>query len=117
MSHPVRESERVNVVIPVLIEGGAQAETRNLSAQGLFFVTDRDMEPGKPLRFTIEFGSNAGTFHLDCAAEIVRVENVGGKIGVGARIIESRLERRTGPAEAQPLHPDEGDGREQALQA
>jgi len=98
MSHPVREFERVNAVIPVHIEGGGEGETRNLSAQGLFFVTDSKIEPGNQLRFTIEFASAAGTFHLDCVAEIVRVESQEGKIGVGARIIESRLERRTGPA-------------------
>jgi hypothetical protein len=100
MSHPVREFERVNAVIPVHIEGGGEGETRNLSAQGLFFVTDKPFETGHQLRFTIEFGSAAGTFHLDCLAEITRVDSLEGKIGVGARIIESRLERRTGPAGA-----------------
>lgn len=107
MSHPVREFERVNAVIPVHIEGGGEGVTRNLSPQGLFFVTDREILPGNTLRFTIEFGSQAGTFHLDCVAEIVRVENAEqGKIGVGARIIESRLERRSGPSGA-ALDPSE----------
>jgi len=116
MSHPVREYERVNAVIPVHIEGGAEGETRNLSPQGLFFVTDRQMEAGKTLRFTIEFGSNAGTFHLDCMAEIVRIEDVDGRIGVGARIIDSRLERRTA-SNGEPIRPTEGgEGTEQALQ-
>ena len=114
MSHPVREFERVNAVIPVHIEGGAEGETRNLSPQGLFFVTDKPFEAGNQLRFTIEFGSAAGTFHLDCVAEIVRIESQEGKIGVGARIIESRLERRTGPAGA-ALPPEGSEEKEQAL--
>ena len=112
MSHPVREFERVNAVIPVHIEGGGEGETRNLSPQGLFFVTDRDVRAGNNLRFTIEFASQAGTFHLDCVAEIVRVEDTEqGKIGVGARIIESRLERRTGPAGAKLPENKEEPGR------
>jgi hypothetical protein len=73
------------------------------------------MAPGSQLRFTVEFGSAAGTFHLDCVGEIVRVENVEGKIGVGARIIESRLERRTGPAGTALQSADGGEG-ERALQ-
>ena len=103
MSRSEREFERINATIPVRLENGVEAETRNLSPQGIFFVTDQTLEVGKSLRFTVEFASApAVTFYLDCIAEIVRVESADGKTGVGAKILESRLERRPPPGETAP---------------
>lgn len=102
MSRSEREFERVAATIPVQLEGGGEGETRNLSPNGIFFVTDRDLAVGSSLRFTVEFESTpAVTFYLDCIAEVVRLERADGKVGVGARIVESRLERRT-PSLATP---------------
>src|SRR6185503_5288149 len=78
----------------VQIEGGIEGETLNLSPSGLFFVVDEVMQAGSSLRFTLEFDSAGGKLYMDCVGEIVRVERRDGKVGVAAKIVESRLERR-----------------------
>jgi PilZ domain-containing protein len=90
-----RNFDRVNANITVRIEGEGTGETRNLSPGGVFFVTDERFEPGNSLHFTVEFENPSGNFYLDCVGEIVRVESTEGRVGVAARIIDSRLERRT----------------------
>ncbi len=100
MRGSAREFDRVNATIPVQFEGGVEGETRNLSPSGVFFVVDEEMKTGGSLRFTLEFDSAGGKLYMDCIGEIVRVQQTDGKIGVAAKITESRLERRA-PALAQ----------------
>ena len=100
MRGSAREFDRVNATIPVQLEGGVEGETRNLSPSGLFFVVDTVMETGSSLHFTLEFDSAGGKLFMDCVGEIVRVERSEGKVGVAAKIVESRLERRNVTATA-----------------
>jgi len=51
------------------------------------------MTDGSSIHFTLEFDNPSGKLLLECSGEIVRVEKAGGKIGVAAKIVESRLER------------------------
>jgi len=95
MSRRPRESERVDAKVCVKLEDGSTGETRNLSPSGMFLVTDAQMRVGSAVRFSVEFQEVGGTFYLDCTGEIVRMESVEGKTGVGVRITQSRLERRT----------------------
>jgi hypothetical protein len=53
------------------------------------------MADGGTIHFTLEFDNPSGKLLLECSGEIVRVEKAGGKIGVAAKIVESRLERCT----------------------
>src|SRR5688572_13041214 len=85
---------RMSAAIPVELEGGASALTRDISASGIYFVTDADLSEGSAIRFSVEFDSPSGKMFLECNGEVVRIERGGGKLGVGARILESRLERR-----------------------
>ena len=94
MTRLVREHDRINASIPVHIEGGGEGQTLNLSPHGLFFVTDMDMQVGNSLRFTMEFMNASISYDLDCVGEIVRIQGVNGKLGVGVSIKSSRLERR-----------------------
>ena len=91
-----REYKRLDAAIPVRLEDGTTAITRDLSPAGVFFVTDKRMEAGNSIHFTIEFDNPGGKLHLDCLGEIVRVEQADGKIGIAAKILESRLQRKTG---------------------
>ncbi|MEO7811302.1 MAG: hypothetical protein ABIR73_04575, partial [Usitatibacter sp.] len=61
---------------------------------GVFFETDEKMAEGNAIEFTVEFDSPTGKLVLRCSGQIVRVEISGGKIGVGAKILESKLELR-----------------------
>ena len=97
-----RQQERVAASIPVSIEGGATiGETVNVSPSGIFFVTDAELRTEGPLRLTLEFDSPAGKLYLECVGEIVRIERGDGKMGVAARITDSRLERRHSPPRPQ----------------
>ena len=94
MTRLVREHDRINATIPVHLEGGGEGRTINLSPHGLFFVTDESMTVGSKVHFTMEFMAQLASYNLDCVGEIVRIEDVNGKRGVGARITSSKLERQ-----------------------
>jgi hypothetical protein len=96
MPGSARAAERISAAIPISIEGGGKGETVNVSPVGIYFVTDKEVRDGGPLRLTLEFESASGKLFLECVGEIVRIESNEGKVGVAARITDSRLERRNG---------------------
>ena len=83
------------------VEGKTAGVTRDISPSGIFFETDAEMTQGSPIHFSLEFENPSGKLLLECSGEIVRVERAGGKVGVAAKILESRLERAT-PDSAKP---------------
>ena len=88
-----RAQQRVTAVLPVKMDGRQTGVTRDISPSGIFFETDAEMPFGSAIEFSLEFDNPSGTLLLMCSGEIVRVERVGGKIGIAAKITESRLER------------------------
>lgn len=64
-----RRIERVQAAIPVHLEDGGEAVTRDLSPAGIFFVTEKEMAAGSSIRFTIEFENPGGNLYLDCGGE------------------------------------------------
>ncbi len=58
----------------------------------MFFETDVNYAAGSEISFSIELEGPGGKMMLRCQGQIVRVEQRDGKIGVAAKIIESRLE-------------------------
>ncbi len=83
--------ERVRTARTVHL-GQGTGITRDVSASGVFFETDVNYAAGSEITFSIELGTPGGKFMLKCKGQIVRVEQRDGKIGVAAKIIESRLE-------------------------
>ena len=84
------------------LESGS-GETRNVSASGIYFVTDVALEEGAPLRFTLRFKrASGGPFLLRGEARVVRIERVGSNFGVGAAISHYELQRAG--AQEEPLH-------------
>ncbi len=83
--------ERVRTAWPVHLDQGTGI-TRDVSASGVFFETDVNYAAGGEIAFLIELGTPGGKFMLKCKGQIVRVEHRGGKVGVAAKFIESRLE-------------------------
>jgi len=108
-----RSSDRIRAQVPVrLLDGEGEATSTDLSATGIFLVTDAVIELKKTIRFSIEYQDNlnAGVkLYLECFGEVVRVEQVNGKTGIGVRITEYHLERRDRRARE-----DENDGRRRA---
>jgi hypothetical protein len=92
MPETKRRDERVKAALPVRVAGGQPGLTRDVSASGVFFETDEEMSSGSAIEFAVEFDGPAGRMVMRCSGEIVRVERSGGKVGVAAKILESKLE-------------------------
>jgi hypothetical protein len=84
---PGRKEQRFDTELTVRLEGGAEGAARNVSANGIFFVTDAAVEAGQPMKFWLEFQNFAsGPIEVECSARVVRVEEQGAGRGVGASI-------------------------------
>jgi len=84
--------ERYAVELPVSLAEGAGV-ARNLSTSGIYFETELVLRAGASVRFTMQLDhSPAGPMRLQCEAEIVRVVEKDGRLGVGARILDMKFE-------------------------
>ena len=83
---PGRLEERFDTTLAVRLERG-EAVTRNVSANGIYFVTDLAFETGATVSFALDFQNfPGGPIQANCKARIVRIEEHGGKKGVAAAI-------------------------------
>lgn len=90
-----RKDERFGTDLKVKLEGG-EGVVRNVSASGIYFVTDVALDKGQPVKFTLDFQNfPSGPISVNCIARIVRVEEQGTSRGVAAAI--SSLEFRRIP--------------------
>ena len=108
MAYAHRSEDRVSMAVPVSLLDGGSGTTRDLSASGIYFETDREPGFASPLDFSVEFASGAGGMTLRCRGQVIRVERLGNRIGVAARILESRLEPGRARATAAPLEITDG---------
>jgi hypothetical protein len=84
---PGRKEERFDTELAVRLEGGAVGVARNVSASGIFFVTEAALERGQAVKFTLEFRDfPTGPIEVNCVARVVRVVEQGPSRGVGASI-------------------------------
>ena len=81
-----RQEERFDTTLAVrLEEGGGIA--RNVSASGIYFITDVALEVGARVKLALDFQNfPGGPIQVNCVARIVRVEAQGARNGVGAAI-------------------------------
>jgi len=91
MANAKRKEERVHAALPVDL-GNGTGITRDVSASGMYFETDVDYAAGSEISLSIEFDTPGGKLVMKCQGQIVRVEHRDGKVGVAAKIIESRFE-------------------------
>ena len=81
-----RKDERFGTDLKVKLEGG-EGVVRNVSASGIYFVTDVALQEGQPVKFKLDFDSfPSGPVSVNCVARIVRVEEQGVRKGIGAAI-------------------------------
>jgi hypothetical protein len=98
-----RKDERFETELTVHIEGGGDGVMRNVSAGGIYFLTDVALEEGQPVKFTLEFQDfPSGPIEVNCVARIVRVEEQGARKGVAASI--SSFEFRAIPKPGKSSH-------------
>lgn len=84
---PGRKEERFDTELAVKLDGGGEGTARNVSANGIYFVTDRALQAGQPVRFTLEFPDfPSGPIEVNCSARVVRVVEQGVSRGIGASI-------------------------------
>lgn len=89
-----RREDRMPAMRLVQLDRGTGI-TQNISTSGIFFVTDVDYVPGNKIDFAIELeGFRDGKVMLRSWGKIVRIEIRRGKVGVGARILASKLETK-----------------------
>jgi hypothetical protein len=88
-----RQAQRFSVALPVELERG-KGVTRDVSASGVFFETDRLFSPGAPITFclVLEHVTSVGPIRLHCQGTIVRVERRNGKVGVAVAIDSHRID-------------------------
>jgi hypothetical protein len=91
MQQANRLEERVSTALPVTLRSGECGITRNISASGIYFETGTAPVGKGPLSLSIEFPSGAGGLTLQCIGQVVRMEDLGNRVGVAARILELKL--------------------------
>lgn len=79
-----RRDERFDADLTIKLDRG-DGLMRNVSASGVYFMTDVDLKPGEALKFTLEFsGLQIGVVSARCEARVVRVDRQGALKGIGA---------------------------------
>jgi PilZ domain-containing protein len=91
-----REARRFNMNLPMRVmprEGKGHelnAQTRDLSYRGLYFLAEADFKVGNEIDFVITLPqqvTQSGDVNIRCQGEIVRVEATeNGRIGIAAKI-------------------------------
>ncbi|HVP44408.1 MAG TPA: PilZ domain-containing protein [Terriglobales bacterium] len=92
-----RATRRFALRLPVTIKFSdgastdAQAQTRDVSARGVFFYMDSKIEEGSPIEFTLTLPPEitlTESIRVRCRGKVVRVDQAGpgNRIGIGAVI-------------------------------
>ena len=87
-----RQALRYSLELPVEV-AGACGRTRDFSASGVYFETDRAVTAGAPVRFSLLLGrvSPGGRpLRLNCEGRVVRTESGKGRLGVAVAIADCR---------------------------
>lgn len=85
-THEQRLSDRFGIALPITMEDG-QGETHDISETGILFETDSEPQLGAQLDLTLQYSMDGQRYHMGCAAEVVRVQRVGSKVNVAARML------------------------------
>ena len=97
---PGRKEERFQIELPIKLEGG-DGVARNVSASGIYFVTDVALQVGQPVKFTLEFQDfPSGPIAVNCVARVVRLEERGAGRGVGVSISSFEFHRIPAPGKS-----------------
>jgi PilZ domain len=91
-----RKAPRFQVALPVELPEGTGI-TRDLSARGVFFETDRALALGEVIQFALilQYIDPGRPVRLQCRGRVVRVEQRGHTMGVAVAITAYRLDVQT----------------------
>lgn len=84
----LRDGERFGIALPITLEDG-EGETHDISDTGILFETAAASEPqvGAKIAMTLQYSMDGRDYHTRCEVEVVRVERVGDRVNVAARLL------------------------------
>lgn len=98
-----RRAQRFPLTLPLEVkwqepagEARQPANIRDISATGVYFLLDRELDPASKVEFFVRLnieGAPAGGILLHCVGSIVRVERQDGDVGIAASIDRYRFVR------------------------
>lgn len=103
-----RAAERIPAAMPASVDGEA-AVTRDLSANGLSFITEQHYAIGAHVEVVVDYLLDGHNYPLACEAEVVRVEPVEQGYRIGARLLpQQQLRDIAVPAASEGSAPSRG---------
>jgi hypothetical protein len=78
---------RVKAALPTFLNG-TPALTRDISASGVFIVQNQRQELGSKIEFWVDLDTPGGKLKLNCQGEVVRIEEMDGRFGIGVKILK-----------------------------
>ena len=82
-----RRHSRIGAALPTHIKG-VEGVTRDVSATGLYILQNSHQEMGARIEFSVDLDTPGGILKLCCEGEVVRVEEIEGRFGVGIKILK-----------------------------
>ncbi len=85
-----RAGERFGIALPLVVEGSSVAgETLDISETGILFETAAQGAPavGATIGLSLQYSLDGREYQTRCEVEVVRVQRVGDKVNVAARLL------------------------------
>lgn len=84
-----RSNNRFGIALPVRLDDGGEGETLDLSETGILFEIAAQAQPlvGATIGLTLRYSLDGIDYQTRCDADVVRVERVGDKVNVAARLL------------------------------
>ncbi len=79
-------SKRYRTDLPTTVNG-VSGVTHNVSATGLYILQDQQCETGSRIDFLIDLATPGGQLKLCCEGEVVRVDKVDHRLGIGVKML------------------------------
>jgi hypothetical protein len=83
-----RSGDRFGIALPITMEDG-EGETHDISETGILFETVAESAPqvGARIAMTLQYSMDGHDYNMPCEVEVVRVERVGNRVNVAARLL------------------------------
>jgi len=84
--HKQARRTRISARLPVNVNG-VRGVTRDISTTGMFIIQSIQHEMGSRVDFWLDMDTPEGKVKLRCKGEVMRVEELDGKVGIGVKIL------------------------------
>jgi hypothetical protein len=90
-----RKAARLAIHIPIRVSRLGVGSTIDISAEGVSFEIEADLEPGSVIEFAMTMDETSGPLELQCGGTVVRVQRRG-RVSLTAATIESLAVMKAG---------------------